>query len=273
MPLKVVRPLTPGQRFKSVLDYSEITKLKPEKRLRQILPKKAGRSHGKVTVRHQAGRHKRFLRLIDFKRDKFDIPAKVAAIEYDPNRTANIALLHYVDGEKRYILAPDGLKVGDTVISGEKPEVQTGNAMPLRNIPIGVPIHNIELSQGKGGKIVRAAGTFATIVAKDTDYAHVKLPSGEVRKIPLDCFATIGQLGNLDWKNVRLGKAGRARHMGIKPAVRGVAMSPRDHPHGGGEGRSGIGMPSPKSPTGKPTLGKKTRKSKLSDKLIVERRK
>ncbi len=273
MPLRVVKPVTPAQRFKSFLDFSVITKIKPEKRLRQILPKKSGRSHGQITVRHQAGRHKRFLRLIDFKRDKWDIPAKVAAIEYDPNRTVNIALLHYVDGEKRYILAPADLKVGDTVIAGEKVEVKVGNAMLLKHIPVGTVVHNIELVKGKGGQIVRAAGGMAVVTAKDDEYAHIKLPSGEIRKVKLDCMATIGQLGNIDWKQVKLGKAGRARHMGVKPAVRGVAMSPRDHPHGGGEGRSGIGMPSPKSPTGKPTLGKKTRKAKPSDKLIVKRRK
>lgn len=273
MALKFYQPLTPAQRFKSVLDFKEITKTKPEKRLRQILPKRAGRSHGKVTVRHQAGRNKRFLRLIDFKRDKYDIPAKVAAVEYDPNRTVNIALLHYADGEKRYILAPAGLKIGDTLISGKKVEVKIANALPLKNIPVGTPIHNIELNKGRGGQIVRTAGAAAVVVAKEGGFAHVKLPSGEIRKIELDCFASIGQLGNLDWKNIKLGKAGRSRHLGIKPAVRGVAMSPRDHPHGGGEGKSGIGMPSPKSPKGKLTMGKKTRKARYSDKYIVKRRK
>jgi len=245
------------------------------KRLKKILPKKSGRnSEGKVTVRHQGGRHKRFLREIDFKRDKLDIPAKVASIEYDPNRGARIALLFYADGEKRYILAPQDLQVGDEVMAGQKADIKPGNALPLREIPLGTLIHNLELKPGKGGQIVRGAGTAAILMNKEEKYALVKLPSGEQRKINLDCYATVGQIGNIDWKNRFLGKAGRKRHLGIRPTVRGVAQHPDSHPHGGGEGRSGIGMPSPKSPWGKPTLGKKTRKKKkYSDKLIVQKRK
>lgn len=273
MPLKSIRPSTPGQRFKSYLSYAEITKSVPEKGLTEILSKKSGRSFGKITVRHQGGRQKRFYRQIDFKRDKFDIPAQVASIEYDPNRTVNIALLHYKDGEKRYILSPDGLKVGTEVISAKKADIKVGNTLKIKNIPIGTAIHNIELTAKKGGQLVRTAGGQAFIMSKEGKYATIKFPSAEIRKVSLECLATIGQLGNLDWKNVEIGKAGRSRHMGKKPTVRGVAMSPRDHPHGGGEGKSGIGMPSPKSPWGKPTLGKKTRKKKLSDKWIVKRRK
>jgi large subunit ribosomal protein L2 len=247
---------------------------KKAKFLMEMISKTGGRdSSGKISVRHIGGRHKRFYRKVDFKRDKFEIEAKVAAIEYDPNRSANIALLHYVDGEKRYILAPAELKVDDRVVSGEKAEIKPGNAIPLKNIPVGLQVHNVELIPGKGGQIARGAGGFATISAKEGSYAHIKLPSGELRKVSLDSMATIGQLSNVDWKNVQLGKAGKSRHFGVRPTVRGLAMSPRDHPHGGGEGRSGIGMSSPKSPTGKKTLGKKTRKAKHSDKLIIERRK
>lgn len=244
------------------------------KKLLKILKKHSGRNEsGKITVRHQGGREKRFLREIDFKRNKHDVPAKVENIEYDPNRTALVALLAYQDGEKRYILAPQGLKIGETVVSGEKAEVKIGNSLPLRKIPVGTVVHNIELVPGKGGQIARGAGGGAVIQGKEGEYAVLKLPSGEQRKVSLNCFATVGQVGNVEWKNIRVGKAGRKRHMGIRPTVRGVAQNPRSHPHGGGEGRSGIGMPSPKSPWGKPTLGKKTRKKKkYSDKLIIKRR-
>ncbi|MCH7541249.1 50S ribosomal protein L2 [Patescibacteria group bacterium] len=248
--------------------------VKPVKLLLRPLPKSGGRdSRGHISVRHIGGRHKRFYRKIDFKRNKFGIEARVATIEYDPNRNTSIALLHYKDGEKRYILVPQGLKIGDRVISGEKVEIKTANAAPLKNIPLGMQVHNVELTPGRGGQIVRSAGTSAIISAKEGKYVHLKLPSGELRKLPLESLATIGQLGNLDFKNILSGKAGRSRHLGIRPTVRGLAMSPRDHPHGGGEGKSGIGMSSPKSPWGKKTLGKKTRKSKPSDKLILERRK
>ncbi len=245
------------------------------KKLFKILKKHSGRNNsGKVTVRHQGSGEKKFLREIDFKRDKHDIPALVEAIEYDPVRTANIALLLYQDGERRYILAPQGLKVGETVVSGKKAEVKVGNALPLKKIPIGTVIHNIELKLGKGGQLVRGAGTGAVLQAKEKGMATIRLPSGELRKVPWDCFATVGQVGRSEWKTVVFGKAGRKRHMGIRPTVRGVAQDPRSHPHGGGEGRSGIGMPSPKSPWGKKTKGKKTRKpKKYSDKLIIKRRK
>ncbi len=244
------------------------------RKLKRILAKKSGRnSSGKVTVRHQGGRHKRYLREIDFKRDKREIPAKVVAIEYDPNRGANIVLLFYVDGEKRYILAPEGLRVGDEVQTGVKAEIKPGNALPLKKMPLGTVVHNLELKPGKGGQIVRGAGTGAILMNKEEGYALVKLPSGEQRKIELACYATVGQLGNIELKNRVLGKAGRKRHLGIRPTVRGVAQNPHSHPHGGGEGRSGIGMPSPKSPWGKPTLGVRTRnKKKYSDKLIMQRR-
>jgi len=245
------------------------------RKLKTILPKKSGRNAtGKVTVRHQGGRKKRFLREIDFKRDKRDIKAKVMLIEYDPNRTADIALLFYVDGEKRYILSPVGLEVGQEILSGEKAEVKPGNALPLNKIPLGTVIHNIELKPGKGGQITRGAGTGATLMSKEEKSAILRLPSGEQRKISLDCYATVGQIGNVDWKNRVFKKAGTKRHMGIRPTVRGVAQNPSSHPHGGGEGKSGIGMPSPKSPWGKKTLGKKTRKKKkYSNKLIIRGRK
>lgn len=251
----------------------KITKTEPEKSLITILPKKSGRdASGKVVVRHRGGRQKRFLRRIDWRGDKHNIEAKVVAIEYDPNRTANIALLHYQDGEKRYILAPKDLKVGDVVITGEDVEIKIGNRLPLAKIPVGTPIHNIELRPGEGGRIVRSAGTSATIVAKEDKYAQVKLPSGEIRLINLKCYATLGQVGNVSWKETVIGKAGRARLMGKRPVVRGVAMHPASHPHGGGEGRTGEGKP-PKTPWGKPARGKKTRKKKPSDKFIVKRRK
>ena len=245
------------------------------RKLYRILPKKSGRnSSGKVAVRHQGGRHKRYLREIDFRRDKREIPAKVVAIEYDPNRGAEIALLFYADGEKRYILAPEGLKIGDEVQAGEKAEIKPGNALPLAKIPLGTVVHNLEFKPGKGGQIVRGAGTGAMLMNKEEKYALIKLPSGEERKIELICYATVGQLGNIERKNRIFGKAGRKRHLGIRPTVRGVAQNPHSHPHGGGEGRSGVGMPSPKSPWGKPTLGVKTRnKKKYSNKLIMKRRK
>jgi large subunit ribosomal protein L2 len=262
------------QRFMTKV-VDETTKKKPLKRLTRILTKTGGRdSAGHISTRHIGGRHKRFLRLIDFKRDKFNIASKVVSIEYDPNRSSLIAQLNYVDGEKRYILAPEGLEVGDKVMSGEKVEIRVGNALPLRNIPLGSVIHNVEMIPGKGAQMARSAGTSVTLMAKEAPYANLKLPSGEVRKVALTAMATIGVLGRADWKNIVFGKAGRKRRMGIRPTVRGVAMSPRDHPHGGGEGRSGIGMSSPKSPWGKKTLGKKTRKkNKISNKFIVERRK
>jgi len=257
----------------SVSTFEEITKTEPEKSLLAPLRKKAGRNvRGKITVRHRGGGHKRRYRLIDFKRDKFGIPAKVTSIEYDPNRSARIALLTYVDGEKRYIIAPLGLMVGSVLMSGPEAEIRVGNALPLANIPVGIVIHNIELQQGRGGQLVRSAGTSAQLMAKEGKYAHVRLPSGEVRLIHQQCMATIGQVGNTDHGNISLGKAGRKRHRGWRPTVRGSAMSPRDHPHGGGEGKTPIGMPSPKTPWGKPTLGYKTRRNKATDKWIVRRR-
>ncbi|MEW5829142.1 MAG: 50S ribosomal protein L2, partial [Chloroflexota bacterium] len=227
---------------------------------------------GRVTVRHRGGGHRRHIRLVDFKRDKREIPAKVAAIEYDPNRTARLALLHYADGEKRYILAPVGLKVGDTVMAGALAEIRPGNSLPISSIPVGTMVHNIELKEGKGGQVVRSAGTSAQLLAKEGDYAQVRMPSGEVRLVRQVCYATIGQVGNVDHSNIKLGKAGRKRHLGIRPTIRGTAMTPRDHPHGGGEGRQPVGMPGPKSPWGKPTLGYKTRRNKQTDKYIVRRR-
>ncbi len=273
MPIKTYKPTSPGRRGMSVSTFEEITKTKPEKSLLVPLRKKAGRNfRGKITVRHRGGGHKRRYRLIDFKRDKFGIPAKVTSIEYDPNRSARIALLTYADGEKRYIIAPLGLTVGNVLMSGPEAEIRVGNALPLANIPVGTVIHNIELQQGRGGQLVRSAGTSAQLVAKEGKYAHVRLPSGEVRLIHQQCMATIGQVGNTDHSNISLGKAGRKRHLGWRPTVRGSAMSPRDHPHGGGEGKAPIGMPSPKSPWGKPTLGYKTRRNKATDKWIVRRR-
>ena len=228
--------------------------------------------YGRITVRHRGGGHRRHIRQVDFKRDKRGIPARVAAIEYDPNRTARLALLHYVDGEKRYIIAPLDLRVNDTVVAGPKAEIRPGNSLPIANIPVGTTIHNIELKEGRGGQLVRAAGSAAQVLAKEGNYAQIRLPSGEVRLIRQTCYATIGQVGNLDHGNIKLGKAGRKRHMGFRPAVRGSAMNPNDHPHGGGEGRQGIGMPSPKSPWGKPTLGYKTRRNKKTEKYIVRHR-
>jgi len=253
--------------------FDEITKDKPEKSLLLPLKRKAGRNNqGKITVRHRGGGAKRMLRIIDFKRDKIGIPGRVVAIEYDPNRSAYIALIYYVDGEKRYILAPSGLSVGDMIKSGSDAEVKPGNALPLKLIPSGSSIHNIELEVRRGGQLVRSAGAAAQLMAKEGEYALVRLPSGEVRRIRSDCMATIGQVGNVDHRSINLGKAGRKRWLGWRPTVRGSAMSPRDHPHGGGEGRSPIGMPGPKTPWGKPALGYRTRKPKASDKMIVKRR-
>jgi large subunit ribosomal protein L2 len=273
MAVKKYKPITPGQRGMTGYTFEEITKSKPERSLLKPLRKSGGRNmYGRVTVRHRGGGHRRNIRIVDFKRDKRSIPARVAAIEYDPNRTARLALLFYVDGEKRYIIAPLDLRVGDAVMSGPGAELRPGNSLPISNIPVGTMVHNVELQEGRGGQLVRAAGGAAQLLAKEGDYAQVRLPSGEVRLIRQSCYATIGQVGNVDHGNVKLGKAGRKRHMGIRPTVRGSAMSPRDHPHGGGEGRQPIGMPSPKSPWGKPTLGKKTRRNKRTDQYIVRRR-
>ncbi|HNY19606.1 MAG TPA: 50S ribosomal protein L2 [Flexilinea sp.] len=273
MAVKIYKPITPGLRGMTGYTFEEITKDKPERSLIVIRKNHAGRnSDGRITVRHRGGGERRYIRIVDMRRDKIDVPAKVIAIEYDPNRTARIALVQYKDGEKRYILAPIGLKVNDSVVSGPKVEIRTGNAMPISNIPVGSTIHNIEMKPGKGGQLVRAAGSSAQLLAKEGDYAQIRLPSGEVRLILQTCYATIGQLGNLDHSNVKLGKAGRKRHLGIRPTVRGTAMSPRDHPHGGGEGRQPVGMPGPKTPWGKPALGYKTRSNKKTDKYIVRRR-
>ncbi len=273
MALKTYRPTTPGRRSMTGATFEEITKSKPEKSLVVALKKKAGRnSRGKITVRHRGGGSKQNLRIIDFKRDKIGVPGKVAAIEYDPNRSARIALIYYIDGEKRYILAPLGLNVGDIIKSGDGAEIKPGNTLPLKLIPSGTLIHNIELQPGKGGQLVRSAGMAAQIVALEGEYALIRLPSGESRRIPSNCLATIGQLSNVDHQGIKLGKAGRKRWLGWRPSVRGSAMTPRDHPHGGGEGRSPIGLPGPKTPWGKPALGYKTRKHKASDKLIVKRR-
>lgn len=274
MAIKKYNPTSPARRNMTVSTFEEITNTEPEKSLVEILKSKAGRNnYGKITVRHQGGGHKRKYRIIDFKRDKVDVPATVATIEYDPNRSANIALLNYADGEKRYIIAPNGLKVGDTIISSESADIKVGNTLPLRSIPVGTVIHNIELKAGKGAQLVRAAGNSAQLMAKEGDYAQVRLPSGEVRMIRIECKATIGQVGNLDHENITLGSAGRKRHMGWRPTVRGSVMNPVDHPHGGGEGRSPIGRPGPVTPWGKPTLGYKTRNNKkASSKFIVKRR-
>ncbi|MCX7796057.1 MAG: 50S ribosomal protein L2 [bacterium] len=274
MGIKKFKPTSPGRRFYTVLDSTEITKEEPEPSLVVPLKKHAGRNlQGRITTRHRGGGNKRKYRIIDFKRDKDNIPAKVIAIEYDPNRSARIALLSYADGEKRYIIAPLGLSVGDTVMSGEQVDVAPGNCMPLGNIPIGTVVHNIELVPGKGGQIARAAGAGAQIMAKEGEYALLRLPSGELRRVHIRCRATIGQVGNLDHENIDLGKAGRSRWLGWRPTVRGSAMNPVDHPHGGGEGKAPVGLPGPVTPWGKPTLGYKTRKNKVSDKFIVRRRK
>ncbi|MBE0466636.1 MAG: 50S ribosomal protein L2 [Candidatus Desulforudis sp.] len=273
MATKKYKPTSPGRRFVTVSDFKDLTPVEPEKSLLKPLKKKGGRNlQGRITVRHRGGGHNRLYRVIDFKRDKDGVPGKVASIEYDPNRSANIALLHYADGEKRYIIAPSGLQVGQTVVSGPQADIKVGNALPLRNIPAGVLIHNLELYPGQGAKIIRSAGGSAQLMAKEGDHAHVRLPSGEVRLFDLDCRATIGQVGNVEHENIVTGKAGRARWLGIRPTVRGVVMNPVDHPHGGGEGRSPIGR-NPVTPWGKPALGAKTRKkNKASDRLVVKRR-
>ena len=274
MGIKQYKPTSPGRRGATGYTFEEITRRKPEKSLTFGKKQNAGRNNrGRITVRHRGGGHKRRYRIIDFKRDKHGIPAKVASVEYDPNRTARIALLHYVDGEKRYIIWPVGLKVGDMVVSGPDAEIKTGNALPLRNIPSGTIVHNLEMHKGKGAQLVRGAGGSAQLLARDDEaYALVRLPSGEVRRIFADCMATIGQVGNAEHSQIKLGRAGRSRLMGRRPHVRGTAMNPRDHPHGGGEGKAPIGMPGPKSPWGKPTLGARTRRRKDTNKYIVRRR-
>ena len=274
MAIKKYKPNTPGQRGMTVSAFDEITKSAPEKSLTVTLKKHAGRNQrGKITVRHRGGGYRPKYRIIDFKRIKDDVPGKVAAIEYDPNRSANIALIFYADGEKKYIIAPNKFNVGDVIVSGPEADIKVGNALPLANIPVGTIIHNIELQPGGGGQLVRSAGNGAQLMAKEGKYAQVRLPSGEVRKIRIECRATIGEVGNLDHENIKIGKAGKKRHMGIRPTVRGSVMNPNDHPHGGGEGRAPIGRKGPVTPWGKPALGLKTRKKKkASDKFIVKRR-
>ena len=274
MAIKTYKPTTPGRRQMTVTDYSGLSKVAPERSLLEPMKKTAGRnSYGRITVRHHGGGNRTKYRIIDFKRDKMEMDAKVMTLEYDPNRSAFIALIQYEDGEKRYILAPNGLKVGDTVRSGADADIKPGNALPMQNIPVGTFIHAVELYPGKGAQLVRAAGNMAQLMAKEGDYALVRLPSGELRNIPAQCMATIGQVSNIDHENVSIGKAGRKRHMGWRPTVRGSVMNPCDHPHGGGEGKSPIGRPGPVSPWGKPTLGYKTRKKHhRSDKFIVKRR-
>ena len=272
MAIKRYKPTSPARRFMTVSAFTEITTTKPEKSLLETQSKSGGRnSTGRITVRHIGGGNRRKYRIIDFKRNKDNIPAKVASIEYDPNRSANIALLIYADGEKRYIIAPLGLQKGDTVMSGENADIRTGNALPLEKVPVGTIIHNIEMHPGKGGQIARSAGNSAQLMAKEGKYATLRLPSGEMRYLPIKCKATIGQVGNLEHEIVSIGKAGRKRHMGVRPTVRGVVMNPCDHPHGGGEGKSPIGMPSPVTPWGKPALGYKTRKKNKSNKFIIKR--
>jgi large subunit ribosomal protein L2 len=273
MAVKKYKPVTPSLRGMTGYTFEEITKTKPERSLITDKHKNAGRdTKGRVSIRHRGGGNRRHIRIVDFKREKHGIAARVSAIEYDPNRTARLALLFYTDGEKRYIVAPLELKVGDSVMSGPSAEVRTGNSLPISNIPVGTLIHNLELKEGRGGQLVRSAGSAAQLLAKEGDFAQIRMPSGEVRLVRQTCYATIGQVGNLDHNNIKLGKAGRKRHMGIRPTVRGTAMSPRDHPHGGGEGRQPTGMPGPKSPWGKPTRGYKTRRNKLSDQYIIRRR-
>ncbi len=273
MAVKSFKPYSAGRRFMTVASFEEITTDKPEKSLVVRLFQKGGRNQqGRLTVRHQGGGHKRLYRIIDFKRNKDGVPAVVATIEYDPNRSARIALLNYVDGEKRYILAPNGLKVGDKVVSGPEADIKPGNALPLKNIPVGTMLHNIEMKIGKGGQLVRSAGTGAQLMAKEGEHALLRLPSGELRKVHVNCKATIGQVGNLKHENITIGKAGRSRWMGVRPANRGVVMNPCDHPHGGGEGRSPVGRKHPVTPWGKHAMGAKTRRKKASDKLIVKRR-
>ena len=274
MSIKVYKPTGNARRNMSTTDYSGLSKVKPEKSLLTPLNKNSGRnSYGRITVRHRGGGNRRKYRVIDFKRDKFDMIATVETIEYDPNRSAHIALVKYEDGEKRYILAPADLKVGDKIVSGEAADIKTGNAMPLTAIPVGTIVHNVEMYPGRGGQLARAAGNSAQLMAKEGAYALLRLPSGELRNVPVGCMATIGQVGNLDHENVKIGKAGRKRHLGWRPTVRGSVMNPCDHPHGGGEGKSPIGRPGPVTPWGKPALGYKTRaKKKASDKMIVKRR-
>lgn len=273
MPVKVYKPTSPGRRGMTGYNFEEVTTARPEKSLMRGKRSKAGRNHsGRVTVRHRGGGHKRQYRIIDFKRDKFGVPARVASIEYDPNRTSRIALLVYADGERRYILAPVNLKVGDSVMSGPNAPLRDGNALPLSLIPIGSMIHNIELERGRGGQLVRSAGTAAQLIGREDRYAQIRLPSGEMRKVREECMATMGQVGNIDHANIKIGKAGRKRWLGWRPTVRGSAMDPNSHPHGGGEGRSPIGMPGPKTPWGKPALGYKTRRNKRTDKFIIRRR-
>lgn len=273
MAIKKYKPVTPSQRGMTGHTFEEITKEEPERSLIISRKKSGGRNaQGRITVRHRGGGNRRHIRIVDFKRDKRGIPARVKAIEYDPNRTARLALLAYADGEKRYIIAPVGLRVNDVVMAGPEAEIRPGNSLPIANIPVGTLIHNIELKERRGGQLVRAAGGAAQLLAKEGDYAQIRLPSGEVRLVRQTCYATIGQIGNVENSNIKLGKAGRKRHKGIRPTVRGSAMSPRDHPHGGGEGRQPIGMPGPKSPWGKPTLGAKTRRNKSTDKYIIRRR-
>ncbi len=274
MAVKTYKPTTPSRRYMTTPDFSVLSDVKPEKSLLVKLKKHAGRnSYGRITVRHRGGGNKSKYRIIDFKRDKMDMPATVLTLEYDPNRTAYIALVQYEDGEKRYILAPNELKVGHKVISSATADIKPGNTLPLANIPVGTIIHNVEITKNKGGQLVRSAGNAAQLMAKEGDYAQVRLPSGEVRKVLIDCKATIGQVSNLEHENVTIGKAGRTRHMGIKPTVRGVVMNPCDHPHGGGEGKSPIGRPAPVTPWGKPALGLKTRKKKkITNRLIVKTR-
>ncbi len=274
MPVRIYKPITPGRRRASVISNEDLTKKKPERSLIKILKKKAGRSGGRITVRHRGGGAKRYYRIIDFKRNKFDIPAKVETIEYDPNRTCRIALVKYEDGEKRYILAPDGLKVGDEILSSrEKIKIKIGNCLPLEHIPVGIFVHNIEISPGKGGQIARSAGSWVQVQGIEGKYAQLKMPSKEIRLVFKKCLATIGQVGLPEHRTIKIGKAGRKRWMGIKPTVRGKAMTPKDHPHGGGEGESPIGLVHPKTKWGKPALGVKTRKKKWSDRLIIKRRK
>ncbi len=273
MAVRKYKPTSPGRRGMTGDLFEDITRTRPERSLTTPRKRSGGRNvHGRITVRHRGGGHRRRLRKVDFKREKHGIPAKVAAIEYDPNRSARLALLHYADGEKRYIVAPLELKVGDQVMSGPEAEIRPGNSLPLARIPLGTVIHNIELKEGRGGQMARSAGASAQLLGKEGEYAALRLPSGEVRRVRQTCYATIGEVGNPDHSNIKLGKAGRKRYLGIRPTVRGSAMSPRDHPHGGGEGRQPIGLPGPKSPWGKPTLGKKTRRNKKTDKHIIRRR-
>ncbi len=273
MSVKIYKPTTPGQRNMTGPSFDEITKTKPERSLLVSKSKKGGRNaYGRITVRHQGGGNRQKVRIVDFKREKIGITARVAAIEYDPKRSARLALLNYADGEKRYIVAPQGLNVGDEIMSGATAEIRTGNCLPISSIPVGTLVHNVEMTEGSGGQLVRSAGAAAQLLAKEGEYAQVRMPSGEVRLIRQKCTACIGQVGNLEHSQVKLGKAGNKRHLGVRPTVRGTAMSPRDHPHGGGEGRSPVGMAGPKSPWGKPTLGYKTRKNKRTQKYIVRSR-